>query len=168
MNRPRRNIDRIDYRKFHLTVQKEPNNMSDSENKLISEAKIAEDIKEFFVVSELSNLFSDEEIYESLDSVSRYSKLYRDIHTELKLNLKEEHHKKYPEYDEIIDKIRNYIKDARRKIRFLKNEAEQKRQSEQKSLKSEQKGEKKVSLASQNQLVSFFCFFLEKYVSFLS
>lgn len=74
------------------------------------------------MVSELINLFSDEEIYESLDSVSRFSKLYRDIHTELRLNLKEEYHKKYPEYDEIIDKIRNYIKDARRKVRLKKKD----------------------------------------------
>ena len=42
---------------------------------------------EFFLVIDLNDLTPDEEIYESLDSASKYSELYRDVHTELKLKL---------------------------------------------------------------------------------
>ena len=116
--------------------------MSDFEKKILSEAKIAADINEFFVISDLNDLSSDEEICDCLDSVSRYSKLYRDIHIELQLNLKDEYTEKYPNYDEITDKLRNYIKYAKRKIRFLKKEAEEDRQNENKLLKIEQKGDR--------------------------
>ena len=150
MFRPnRRNINRIDYKIFHETGQKIIESMADFDREIMSEAKIATDINEFFIVFDLNDLSSDEEIYESLDSASQYSKLYRDIHTELKLKLKDDYDVKYPDYDKITENLRNYMKDAKRKVRVLKGEAEESRQNELKLLKIEQKEERRASLQSE-------------------
>ena len=141
MFRPnRRNINRIDYKIFHETGQKIIKSMADFDREIMSEAKIATDINEFFIVFDLNDLSSDEEIYESLDSASKYSKLYRDIHTELKLKLKDDYDVKYPDYDKITENLRNYMKDAKRKVRVLKGEAEESRQNELKLNKKKSKG----------------------------
>ena len=130
--------------------------MSGFETEILSEAKIVADINEFFVVSDLNELFSEEEVSDCLDAVSRYSKLYRDIHTELKFKLKEAYTEKYTEYDEIANTLRNYIKDAKKKYRLLKKEIEQKRQNELTRLKLEEKEQYKASLMSEHE------FFLSK------
>ena len=136
--------------------------MADFDREIMSEAKIATDINEFFIVFDLNDLSSDEEIYESLNSASTYSKLYRDIHTELKLKLKDDYDVKYPDYDKITENLRNYMKDAKRKVRVLKGEAEESRQNELKLLKIEQKEEQRASLQSE---YDFFVSKLERKLS---
>ena len=82
MSRPRgRTLPRIDYRLFHESGAKVIKGMG-FEKEIIWEAKTVADIKEFFEVCDLTELNDEEEIYDSVDTASKYSKIYRDIHTE--------------------------------------------------------------------------------------
>ena len=98
----------------------------------MSEAKVAVDINEFFLVFDLNDLTSDGEIYESLDSASKYSKSSGDVHTELKLKLKDNYNVKYPDYEKIVENLRIYIENAKQKLSALKKEAEEGRKRRQK------------------------------------
>ena len=87
--RNKRDLTRIDYKKFHETGERVIKDMTDSNSskEKLSEAKIVADINEFYDLFNLSDLSSEEEIRDGLDVAFKNSKLYRDIHTELKSGL---------------------------------------------------------------------------------
>ena len=77
-----RKLDRIEYKIFHETGEKVKKMSFDKE--ILFEAKVAEDIKDFYKMYELNELVYEDEISEALEMALFYCKNYRDIHTELK------------------------------------------------------------------------------------
>ena len=118
-----RTLQRIDYRLFHESGAKVIKGMG-FEKEIIWEAKTVADIEELFEVCDVTELNDEEEIYDSVDTASKYSKIYRDIHSEMRLGLMDGYDDKYPNYDKVSENLRSYIKNGRTKIRDLKKQAE--------------------------------------------
>ena len=106
MSRACRNLPRIDYNIFDKTGRKVFKKMADCEKEILSEAKLSADIGEFYEMNNLNELDSEEELYEAIDTVTKYSKMYRDVHTELKFKMQAgDYDGRYPKYDEVISKL---------------------------------------------------------------
>lgn len=63
----------------------------DMDREKVLEAKIAGDIVEFLDLGNLDELVTVDEIYDGVDTATKLSKSYRDVHTELKFGLEDEY-----------------------------------------------------------------------------
>ena len=143
----------IDYKVYHRTGEKVLKSSSNSleitekvmeqpidpgtlNEKTVSELLVAEDLKEFYLISALADLETKEELVEGLEQISNLSTKFRHMHVELKNLMGEtDHAEKYPNYDEDCTKVREYIKNVRLKIKKLD-------QDEQKNLSDASEKEK--------------------------
>ena len=152
-----RKLDRIEYKIFHETGEKVKKMSFDKE--ILFEAKVAEDIKDFYKMYELNELVYEDEISEALEMALFYCKNYRDIHTELRLGLKEGHAERYPEYEDEMNKLREYTKEAKIRRREAKEKIEAGKREEERLEKGSEKEEKKLALKCEHD---FFLAKLEK------
>ena len=141
----RRKLQRIDYKKFHETGEKVEKNMAFNEE-ITLEAKLVEDIDDFFIMFSLNEMVSDDEISEGLEKATISSKKYRDVHTELRIGMKDEYGESYPEREKFVEKLREYVKEARKKVRELKERREADKKEDDKLERMYEKDERKVTL----------------------
>ena len=127
----------IDYKIYHRTGEKvlksssnppgitekvieQPIDPGTLNEKIVSELIVAEDLKEFYLISALTDLETKEELVEGLEQISELSKKFRHMHVELKNLMGEtDHAEKYPNYDEDCTKACEYIKNVRLMIKKL-------------------------------------------------
>ena len=149
--RPKRDLPpRIDYKELGRTGEKVPVDM-EVDGKKLAEAKIASDIKEFFKLNVLAEMETEDELYDATDTASKYSKLYRDIHTELKALLFGTYGDHYPDSEQIHSDLTNFVKEARVKNRNLKKLVETSRKNHEDAKKLEHKNEEKGKLRSEHE-----------------
>ena len=149
-NRNLRNLESFDYKIVHNTGEKVAKSRDMAmRNETILEVQVAGDIKELFVMYRLEDLVLEDEINEGLNIATRYCKMYRDIHVNLKLGLPDDYEKTYRNYNEILSKLQKYVKDAREKIRELK-------------MKGKESLEKRDVMREKSSLESQHDFFLAK------
>ena len=110
------------------------------------EAKLSEDIKEFFDLYDIKELVNKDEISEGLHVAIQHSKNYRDIHTELRLGLKEGYNDTYAGHEEVVRKLQEYPKKARRRLRDAMEYLEASKREEERLEKLAEREEKKVYL----------------------
>ena len=96
------------------------------------EAKVDADIKDFFVMFKLKELVSVNERSEGLETATLYSKKYRDAHTECRLSMGEEYGKNYPKSEEVIESLRDYIRQAKQKLRDMQEKVNADKKEEEK------------------------------------
>ena len=119
----RRNLKRIDYKTVNKTGGKVYKNMEPND-KIVLEAKITEDIKEFFFMNDLSGFVTEDEMREALNAATHQSKNYRDVHAELRLSLPD-YENQYPNYEDNLSRLREYVKEGKRKVRELREKLEE-------------------------------------------
>ena len=142
-NKNRRNLNRIDYKIFNETGEKVPKNMATFADITLVEAKVDADIKDFFVMFKLKELVSVNEISEGLETATLYSKKYRDAHTECRLSMGEEYEKNYPKSEEVIESLRDYIRQAKQKLRDMQEKVNADKKEEEKLEKMRKEKERK-------------------------
>ena len=95
--------------------------------KTVGELIVAEDLSESFLIFNLDELETKQDLTEGMEQISDLGKKFRHMHVELKNLMGEtEHAEKYPDYDKKCSDVREYIKNVRLKIKKL-NEDEQKK-----------------------------------------
>ena len=110
----------IDYHLFHNTGEKVPKKREtmDLKEKCLLELQIKEDLSESYLIYDIKDLESKEELVEGMGVISELGKNYRHVHVELKDLMSEtEYAEKYNDYEEICSDIRGYIKSVRTKIK---------------------------------------------------
>ena len=107
------------------------------------EAKLAADIDEFLLF-DINEIFSADEISECLQTAILYSKEYRDVHTELRLKMGDDYKNDYPDYNNVAENLRNYIKKAKRKSRKERERVELEKKEEARLEESREKREREV------------------------
>ena len=111
----------------------------DVRNLEIREKKIFDDLNESFLCFSLTELDNHEDVGEGLLSIEEHGKEYRHIHVELKAQLGEDvHDQQYEEFPAVLQKIRDYQKEARLRLKNLKSEMERNSLTEE-ELKEEQR-----------------------------
>ena len=84
----------------------------------IREKQLADDLNESFLLFSLDDLESPEEIREGLDSIGQIGRDFRHVHILLKEELGEENYSKvYMDFDKTVEKVRQYQKEAKSKLR---------------------------------------------------
>ena len=151
--RPKRDLPpRVDYKELGRTGKNVPIDM-DLDEKKIAQSKIASDIGEFFELNVLNDLDSEDELRDAVDTASKLSKKYRDIHTELKALLFTEYAKEYPKSEDIQSSLTDFVKNVKKKIRDFKKSAEASRIADEVSRKNEHRSEEKRKLRSEYDFV---------------
>ena len=121
---PRPGKIRIDYKVYNSTGEKVIKNVEQFEmeelKKLkIEEQVIVEDIKHTLSLYKLEDLGTESEVQEAVGMVSELSSKYRHLHVEIK-NLDEENYPAaFPNYKTILDKLNEYIKTSRVRLREI-------------------------------------------------
>ena len=90
----------------------------------------------------LNELVSVDDISEGLETATLYSKKYRDAHTECRLSMGEEYEKNYPTSEEVVESLRNYIRQAKQKLRDMQEEVNADKKEEEKLEKMRQEKER--------------------------
>ena len=144
----RRNLGVLDYSVLHKTGEKIVKEMALNEEILL-EAKIAEDVREFFIVNNLNELSNEDEVNEAIKNAGLQSKKFRDVHTELRLGLKSEYDKQYPKYAEQVKRLREYVVEARKMLRGMKEKEEAVQMKVEEEVKMAEKNERKKALESE-------------------
>ena len=120
-----RSKDRLDYKILNETgreVLKE-GGKAEMGSKEIEELKILEDINHTLNLYDLNDLGTEDEVNEGVVLVSNLSKTYRHLLVEIKISNEEIYDKNLLKYRVHCDKMDNYIKNARTKLREIrKNE----------------------------------------------
>ena len=118
----------LDYRELHRTGQRvykptsNPNLEMDSK---IREKQIADDLNESFLSFSLDELESSSEVKEALDSIGQTAKEYRHVHIVLKEDLgAQKHAEDYAEFEEVMNKVRSFQREAKMKLRTFSKAAE--------------------------------------------
>ena len=100
---------------------------------VIEECKIMEDINHSLSLYVLSELYSEEEIKEALADVLHLSQKFRHVHVELNALLGDDYAKKYPLYENTFERLMQYVKEAKGKLRKVRSEAQNSSQSDEKN-----------------------------------
>ena len=120
------NIYSVDYKTYHRTGNKvfkpgssSTTDMADVIKTLqIREKQIADDINEFFHLSDLEDLRAPEEISDALVTIAQLGKDLRHLHISLKDEMGDEQYAQhYVDFDALLEKVRSYQKDGKRKLR---------------------------------------------------
>ena len=90
------------------------------DTKEVIELKINEDIKHSVHNFVINELVSQEEINEGLQVTAGLSQQFRHVHVDLRNELGDNYEGKYPEYDKILGKMRDFTKSLRSEMRALK------------------------------------------------
>ena len=130
--RPTRNISRFDFRTYHRTGQKITKNNTKFDhiverlnrdyimegNKLKDEErKMSLEIIRFWDEYDLEELFDIDDIKESIDELKNLVKKFENIHVEIRTTLgEEEHNEIYPNYENDVKTMTEWIKTARKEI----------------------------------------------------
>ena len=151
----------LDYKTFHETGRKEikPSQNTDLNQtnsqpgdkvsaylgkmawaeKSVLELQIDEDISESLLIFAAADLETEHEVSEGLEVISELSQKYRHVHVELKTLMGENAYaEKYGDYQTRCKTLREYIKNARTKIKTIK-------QTEQEKLNQAALSEKKLA-----------------------
>ena len=125
-----RNTVRLDYEKLHkygLRVPKATGFASMEDNKALNELKIDEkkirsDINHHLEIYTVDELDSVEEIEEAIGFISDDSQRFRYIHLELETLLAGQYEGEYPEYRNVNKELIDFTREARRKMKRLKED----------------------------------------------
>ena len=129
-----RKTDRIDYKLFHETGLRVLKKMDDIR---VKELKIREDVEYNLDVFNPSDLETVDEVDLALTNVSEVGKLFRHINVELKGELGDEaYEKEYKPSMDLLEKLKIFHKDARKRLRDLKKENEDKNALDQEKSRS--------------------------------
>ena len=130
----RKGKNNLDYNILHKTgarvlkgKEHPGNNMENLVDKKLQELLINEDINEIFKTYDINELDTIDELNESIEHVAEVGKTFRHIHVELRSVMSEkEYENNYNDFQNTIDKIRSFIKDAKEKLKKAKMEEEEK------------------------------------------
>ena len=75
-------------------------------------------------MNDLSGFVTEDEIREALDAATHQSKTFRDVHTELRLSLPD-YENQCPNYEDNLGRLREYVKEGKRKVRELREKLEE-------------------------------------------
>ena len=131
----------LDYAVLHKTgdkVDKDRKMEAVRREKRVKEMQICDDLDEAFTLYALKELVTEDEISEGLDHISELFKEYRHIHVDLKELLGDEAYATAYPKDEVTEKARTYMTEAR-KQRKLKSEEKQTEVDKQKVKETEEK-----------------------------
>ena len=85
---------------------------------------LTDDLTECFLLFSLAELETTDEIHEGIDSVGDLGKQLRHLHIDLKDEMGDEAHgNAYPKFNEQVQQVRDYVTEARKKLKTLKVEA---------------------------------------------
>ena len=130
-DRGRRAKVNIDYNIFHKTGEKvlkiEKMEGSDLNEKKIVELQISEDILEIFNIYNINELDSVDELSESIQLITDLAKKYRHIHVDLKHSMGNvDHGNTFQQFGTFSERIRNFIKESKAKLKRLTKEEKEK------------------------------------------
>ena len=112
------------------SVMEQPQDKMALNEKSILELQVVEDLTESFLIFDLEDLETKQELTEGMEQISELGKKFRHVHVELKNLMGEtEYAEKYPNYDKKCSDVREYIKNVRLKIKTLDRD-EQKKSSD--------------------------------------
>ena len=121
-----RKKDRFDYEVYHKSGRKvwlggggggDIKSEMDSSHMVLEELKIIEDINHNLSFYDLNGLFTEEEIKEATRIISGLCQSFRHIHVELRTMFGDNYAEKYPKYGVNFDKLTDFIKSAKTKLR---------------------------------------------------
>ena len=75
-------------------------------------------------MNDLSGFVTEDEIREAVDAATHQSKNFRDVHAELRLSLPD-YENQYPNYEDNLGRLREYVKVGKRKVRELREKLEE-------------------------------------------
>ena len=88
--------------------------------KKVRHKQLSDDLTECYLLFSLAELETHDEIREGIDSIGDLGKEFRHLHVDLKDEMGDEAHaEEYPKYEEQVKKIREYITDARKRLKDL-------------------------------------------------
>ena len=90
-------------------------NLDDIE--ILNELKISEDIRHSLNIFVIDYLDTEEDINECLDIISDLSQKYRNAHVVLKNKLSDAYNSQYPNYNDTLGDLTNFIKNARKLLK---------------------------------------------------
>ena len=120
----------IDYKVYHETgrkVLKEKQKVVMStvaERAVIIEKGCVEDIEDFLETNQLDEIDEIEDLTEVINNISEIGKQYRHYHAELKVLLGEQYLLDYPNPKQQVERMRDYTKNAKKKIKNLRKRKE--------------------------------------------
>ena len=145
MVRPGRSNPKIDYKVFHQTGKKVAKldaqymrlaNRLDKDtvmerNQLVDENEmISIEIEDFFQEYNLEEIYDVEDIEKCILELKALKKKYEGVHVKLRRVLDEEYDESYKDYDSVVKKMVEWIKEARKEISRRKKEKDEKQEIE--------------------------------------
>ena len=132
-----RSRERLDYKTYHESGRKVTKVGGGTQNpemdeQKIHELKLREDITHAFDIYAIDNLVTEVEIQEALSVISDICKCFRHLHVDLKNALDAEYDIQFPDYNEKLGRLTNFIKTAKNKLRYMKQEVEERLYREEK------------------------------------
>ena len=97
-------------------------NLDKNKVEILNELKICEDIRHSLDIYEINDLDTEDEINEGLVIISDLSQNYRHAHVVLKSKLDDAYKNHYPDYDDTLANLTNFIKNARKRLKSVKKE----------------------------------------------
>ena len=124
-NRPRRNIDRVDYKIYNKTgnkIVKNRKGISIMASSVDQELKVVGRLERFMIEYDFSLLYEVVDIEEGIREVRNIVESYEELHLKLKLELGIlSYEETYPEYEDRIKCVTNWIRSAKSEIRNKKS-----------------------------------------------
>ena len=123
-----RQKDRFDYRIYDKKgekVRKNSLSMGDIDQLCVDELKVLDSLNFHLALNAIEDLFSEEECKGAIGTVTDLYDSYRSVHVELRKTLGDTYGEKYPKFDAINEKVTDYLKSVRTKIRTQCHEHQQ-------------------------------------------
>ena len=135
----------INYKVYHETgrkVLKEKQKVVMStvaERAVISEKGCVEDIEDFLETNQLDEIDEIEDLTEVINNISEIGKQYRHYHAELKVLLGEQYLLDYPNPKQQVERMRDYTKNAKKKIKRIQQEIQLEKERKESEKKNKNK-----------------------------
>ena len=118
---------RLDYKQLHTTGVRVPKmeieaGMADLNKLKLDEEVIVEDINHTLTLYALNDLTTESEVQEAVSMVSELSSKYRRLHVEMKNADKENYAGAFPNYQDVLNKLNDYIKSSRSRVREVRKD----------------------------------------------